>query len=96
MFKKNFNANFSCQHLLEDFFYSRKLNPLEITSQLFDEAEESSIDDSDLDPDYKEQEEEEEESSDEEEVSVFMQPPVERADGDTDRDSGNAHFFFPK
>ena len=94
MFKTNPNANFSCQHLLEDFFYSRKLNPLEITSQLFDEAEESSIDDSDLDPDYKEQEEEE--SSDEEEVSVFMQPPVERADGDTDRDSGNAHFFFPK
>jgi hypothetical protein len=56
------------------------------------------IDDSDEDPDYEAESDEDDLASDQEdgrrlaavapEVRVYIEPPVERADGDTDRDSG--------
>jgi hypothetical protein len=60
---------------------------------LFDE-----IDDTDEDPDYEAESDEDDFASDQEdgrrtagvvpEIRVYMDPPVEGADGDTDRDSG--------
>ncbi len=66
--------------------------------------EEASIDDSDADKDYIDEEGDDssdESSGDEKKVArafkaakkqpeilVYMEPPVEKADGDTDRDSG--------
>lgn len=78
-----------------------RLTTIEIASMV-------GLDDSDMDPDYKESEEEEDSSEESEaemtpaevaaaetsEVQIVMEPPVERPDGDTDRDSGKVFEFF--
>jgi hypothetical protein len=71
------------------------------TNQIVDLMEE--LDDSDQDPNYEEEEtidsEEEEDavgrwSKPTPEIRVYMDPPAERPDGDTDRDSGKLQYSF--
>ena len=72
------------------------MNPLEIASRLMEaqDSDSSTVDDSDMDPDYKEDEVDSESGSEQEregeEVDIFMEPPVERANGDTDVDSDDS------
>jgi hypothetical protein len=82
------------------------LSTLDIERLIQDEFDDP-LDDSDLDPDYKDSEDDSNESTEEEAskstpavtgflrqglptdaLTVFVDPPLERADGDTDRDSG--------
>jgi hypothetical protein len=61
------------------------------------EGELEDIDDSDLDPDYNEPGKEDSSSSSNEDENVnlvYMQPPIERPDGDTDVDSGKFYKIF--
>jgi hypothetical protein len=78
-------------------FYCRKKGRL-TTNQIADLMED--LDGSDQDPNYEEEMEDSDSGEEEDnatvgrwskpapEVRVFMDPPVERPDGDTDKDSG--------
>jgi hypothetical protein len=92
-------------------YYRRRPNLSVVDiERLVEQEEDDPVDDSDVDPDYRDSEASGESSEEEEEkactsapavsgwrsseqpkehVNVYVDPPIERADGDTDVDSGN-------